>query len=67
MASTSSSAIDSSMQTDGSAMQRWPAQPKAELTIRSAVARIGASFSTNAWFLASVSDCTRLSLAAAVW
>ena len=48
-------------------MQRWPAQPKAELMIRWAVARIGASLSTNAWFLASVNDWTRLSLAAAVW
>ena len=66
MAATSSSAMSSSTQMAGSAMQRSPAQPNAELMTRSAVALIGASFSTSAWFLASVRACTRFPAAAAV-
>ena len=56
----------SSTTTAGSAMQRSPAQPQAELTMPRAVRSRAASRSTRAWFFASVSACTRLPFAAAV-
>ena len=52
--------------TTGSAMQRSPAQPQNELMMPCTVRSITQSLSTKAWFLASVSACTRLPLAAAV-
>ena len=52
--------------TQGNAMQRSPAQPVNELTMLATARSSTQSRMTRAWFLASVSACTRLPLAAAV-
>ena len=47
-------------------MQRSPAHPQKELMMPCAVRSMTASLITRAWFLASVSACTRLPWLAAV-